>query len=486
MKNKKRIFAGVFIIIFLVGIYNVYKPLPQGVNMEGTLYTVQEKAVTFLADRTYVDETEVRHSEQEIFDEVLRMVEQADSYILIDMFLFNDFLGTATTSYRQLSSELITALIKKKNEQPNMVIQVITDPLNTIYGGMTESQFSALEEVGVPVVYTDLTKLRDSNPLYSAWWRAFLRWVPFGVLGDVLPNALDARKQDIGIDSYFTLLNFKANHRKLIVADFKDADGEREMSVLVTSGNPHDGSSAHTNTAVKVDAKLWRDAVASERGVFAFSDVEFVEVPEVAEEEISEESALQVQLLTERAIKKAIISELSTLSAGDTFDMAMFYISDRDVVGAIEEAAQRGVVIRMILDPNKDAFGRQKGGVPNRQVADELLGASSNITVRWCDTHGEQCHTKLLIFNKGNDTTVIQGSANMTRRNLNNLNLETDVLVRGGKETEFAKEVQAYFDTTWSNEEGKQYTTDYKAYEDARFKKVILYRFGEFTGISSY
>lgn len=479
-------FAGLFTVIFLVGLYNVYKPLPQGVSIAGAPRVVPQTAVTFLHDRTYVDDAGVRHSEQEIFDEVMSMIDQADSYILIDMFLFNDFLGTATTSYRQLSGELIDALIQKKTEKPEMVMQVVTDPLNTIYGGMKESQLFALREAGIAVIFTDLTRLRDSNPLYSAWWRTILRWVPFGVFGDVLPNALDARKQSIGIDSYLTLLNFKANHRKLIVTDHVDKEGERSMSVLVTSGNPHDGSSAHTNTAVKVDTALWRDAVASEQAVFAFSDSEFTPAPQVNDSEVTGTDTVEVQLLTERAIKETVIAELEKLEAGDAFDMAMFYISDRSVVGSIKEAAKRGVLVRVILDPNKDAFGREKGGVPNRQVAHELLETSSNVSLRWCDTHGEQCHTKLLILAKGDTRTIIQGSANMTRRNLNNLNLETDVLVRGSKETVFAKEVQAYFDTFWNNETGKQYTTDYSTYEDTRFSKVIQYRLGEFTGISSY
>ncbi len=453
--------------------------------MKGERHVVPAEAVTFLVDRTYTDAAGIRHSQQEIFDAVLQMVEEADSYILIDMFLFNDFLGTATSSYRQLSGELIETLVKKKSEQPEMVIQVVTDPLNTIYNGMEETQFSKLTEAGVSVVFTDLTRLRDSNPLYSAWWRTILRWVPFGVFGDVLPNALDAQQGAVGIDAYLTLLNFKANHRKLIVAD-SIVGGERRMSVLVTSANPHDGSSAHTNTAVKVDAKIWRDALASERAVIAFSGENFIEAPEVSASEVTASETLEVQLLTERAIKEAILTELDSLQAGDTFDMAMFYFSDRDIDRSIKKAADREVAIRIILDPNKDAFGRQKGGVPNRQVAHELLKSSANISVRWCDTNGEQCHTKLLIFNKGDRQTVIQGSANMTRRNLNDLNLETNLLVHGTKETSFGKAVQSYFDTSWSNEAGKQYTTEYGTYEDGSFSKLVQYRLGEFTGVSSY
>ena len=52
--------------------------------------------------------------------------------------------------------------------------------------------------------------------------------------------------------------------------------------------------------------------------------------------------------------------------------------------------------IRVLLDPNKDAFGFEKSGLPNREVASELVAASAGaIKLRWYRTHGEQFHVKL-------------------------------------------------------------------------------------------
>ncbi len=52
--------------------------------------------------------------------------------------------------------------------------------------------------------------------------------------------------------------------------------------------------------------------------------------------------------------------------------------------------------MRVLLDPNKDAFGFEKSGLPNRQVASELIAASDGaIKLRWYRTHGEQFHAKL-------------------------------------------------------------------------------------------
>ena len=43
------------------------------------------------------------------------------------------------------------------------------------------------------------------------------------------------------------MLNFKANHRKLIVAD----DGAGGLVALVCSADPNDGGSAHSNVGLR-------------------------------------------------------------------------------------------------------------------------------------------------------------------------------------------------------------------------------------------
>src|SRR4029079_12553799 len=75
--------------------------------------------------------------------------------------------------------------------------------------------------------------------------------------------------------------------------------------------------------------------------------------------------AARVQVLTEYQIGAAIERNLAGTRAGDSIDIAMFYLSERDIIGALLAAAKRGVAVRVILDPNKDAFGREKDGIPN-------------------------------------------------------------------------------------------------------------------------
>lgn len=486
MCMRKKIIFGLCAFVCSVGIYNIYKPLPPEIDMTGNEYNISVQDIYFFTDRTYVDTLGARHSDQQIFDEIFRMIRDAHSYVLIDMFLFNDFLGTATSSYRGLSGELVDVLIEKKKLNPDMVIQVITDPLNTLYGEYNSEQLNALSQAGISVTETKLTALRDSNPLYSSLWRSVLQWIPFSITGEMLPNLLDERREKIGINAYLTMLNFKANHRKVVATDYLRNNKSIGMSVLLTSANPHDGSSAHTNTALRVDTGLWQDVVESEKAVVVFSGGTFIEPSNITDVSAAKNEVV-AQILTEESIKNSIVNELNNLKSGDSFDMAMFYLSDRDIVQTLKAADDRDVNIRLILDPNKDAFGREKGGVPNRQVAHELMSSSKgNTNIRWCDTHGEQCHTKLLIFKKGDMRTVIQGSANLTRRNIGNYNLEADVLLRGTTNEQLFEQIETFFNTSWNNDNEHTYTTDYTSYQDTRTFKKIIYRFGEFTGISSY
>lgn len=480
--NMKSLFNLFLLIALGFGVYGVFLNVPEGINIEGEEHQVPDWGVTFLEDRTYVDENGIRRSEQEIFDEIFRMIRNANNYILIDMFLYNDFLGNATSSYRPLSEELTSLLVSKKQNNPNIDIILITDPINEIYGGYESIQLNRLRDVGVEVVVTDLSKLRDSNPLYSAFYRAYLRWFENSTEEGGFANPFDARLPGLKWQSYAALLNFKANHRKVVLAD-----SGNKFSVLITSANPHDGSSAHTNTAIRVNDYIWKEVLESELAVTKFTGVEISEPSQAFINSVVDSGGpVTVQLLTEEKIRDKIVEEINKMVAGDSIDIAMFYLSDRKVINAIRWAADRNADIRILLDPNKDAFGRKKNGVPNRPVAAELLRVpGGKIQVRFCDTHGEQCHTKFILTKTEGTKTLIQGSANLTRRNIGNYNLETNILVRGENPTAIVH-AENYFEKVWANEPGKIYSTPYETYKDESTLKTLQYRAMEDLGTSSF
>ena len=480
----KRICKTVLALLFLLWVFSFWPRIPEGTGVVSEVHMVKEDNITFLVDETYVNEQGERASAQEIFDEAIRMIKEADSFVLVDMFLWNDFQGKVPETHRAIATELRDVLIQKKQVNPKTRITVITDPVNTVYGGVASDLFLSMKEAGITVVFTDLYELRDSNTLYSMWYRPF--GAPFGnSTGGWLPNPLDADGEEVTMRTYLRLFNFKANHRKVLVTDKRLPNGRSTLVTLITSANPHDGSSAHSNVALRIEGSFGLEVITSEEAVANMSGASIENFDPIVEPDSNGEVA--VQLLTENGIEQVLVEHIDATEAGDSLDMLMFYLSDRDVVRALKRAHDRGVVMRIVLDPNKDAFGREKNGVPNRPVAHELANYFGDTnTVRWCDTHGEQCHSKMVLIRTKDEAQLFVGSANITRRNIGGYNLESNVVVSGAKGGKVFIDAQDLFDRVWNNKLGRTYTVSYDAYKDDTVLHTLMYRIMEFTGMSSF
>lgn len=480
----------------MVAVYQTtLKPLPDGLSVAGPIRAVPAENVRFLHDLTYRSEG-LRMTEQRIFDQALELIRGAEDVVLADLFLFNGLLGRERTAHRGLSRELADALLDRRRSSSALNMIVITDPLNEVYGGAPLPLFDELRAAGIPLVSTNLIPLRDSNPIYSAGWRVTARWLGTSP-GGGLPHPLQPKADGVGLRSWLALMNFKANHRKVIVADVTVPAGGRGLASLVMSANPHDGSSAHGNVGLLVrDDALARDIWRSEHAVVRFSDEELADrlvVPGGMQAEretapLVPVEILGVRLLTEGKIREALVDALNDTGAGDAVDVGMFYLSDRTIVGALTAAAaERGVRMRLILDPNRDAFGHRKNGVPNRPVAAELVRRGGNtLAVRWYDTHGEQFHSKLVHIRKADGQSVlIAGSANLTRRNLGDFNLETNLEISGDSNAEVFLEAGRYFDRLWASED-HSYTVAYERFADDSLLKRWQYLLQERTGLGTF
>jgi HKD family nuclease len=86
----------------------------------------------------------------------------------------------------------------------------------------------------------------------------------------------------------------------------------------------------------------------------------------------------------------------------------------------------------------------------------------------------------------GGQVSLVLGSANLTRRNLNNFNLEANVSLTVDSTASLVKEVEAYFDRIWTNRDGNHYTVGYEAYRDDATLKRIIYLVQEYGGLSSF
>lgn len=468
-----------------VGIYQSHKPLPEGLNYRSEVHQVAEGDIEFLADLTYEDSTGNIIYDHEIYDTIDSLVNGAEKYIYIDMFLFNSFLGPANYAYRELTPELTKSLILKKVANPNIKIDFLADPLNTLYGGYKSPELQFLKNGGVNVIISDLRKMRDNTYLYSPVWRTFIQWFGNKDEGGRFKNPLLEDGAKVTFRSYLAFGNLKANHRKVIIVDSGD-----EMVSLIGSHNSHSASSDFSNVGLLVKGDIWRDIIFSENAIAKFSGGELQIDSSLVRNKniINKNLPYKVTFLTEKKINHELVNSFSNLAEGDSLMVAAFYLSKRDIIKSILKASKNGADVRIILDPNIHGFGYEKYGVPNQASAHELLKKSNgNIRLRWYKTHGEQFHTKFNFIKYLNGTAkVVLGNSNLTKKNLGGFNLEAELIVEADSNTRLIREINDYYERIWDNKDGNIYTVDYDHFKDESFWKMLNYRIKEPLGIAVY
>lgn len=486
--------AGTLTVTALTGYKQARKPLAAGLSFNGPARPAGRAQL--LTDLTYQHEgTAV--SEQSIFTAIEGVIERAQDFLVLDLFLFNTDYDRArgpVGGYPQLTERVTDALVNKRTQAPELPIILITDPINTFYGSYSLPHLDRLARAGVQVVMTDLDSLPDSNPLYSAFYRAVLARLP--ELPAVLPNVLAPGGSRVSPNAYARLFNFKANHRKVVLS---------EREAVVSSANPHDASAPNSNLGFWVTGPVLADILASERAIYTlsggqgqvfdrFEQTVAERLSESADEALEGGGSASVQLVTEGAIRRAACQMVRAVGAGGHVCLGMFYLAERSIIEELKAAAGRGVRVQVVLDLNVDAFGRTKTGLPALPVARELQQAG--VQVRWYATHGEQFHPKYLATypHDAGAFEILAGSGNFTRRNICNYNLESSVRLVVPADAPLAREFAAYWSLIWNNEPvaGRPalFTLPYEEYAERRALRSALqslaYRFQEATGISTF
>lgn len=470
--NKIKLKHIVLILLIFPILFGFITPPPAGTSYRSPLSGISD--IRFIYDLSYLKNNALIH-DQKILDEQIKLIQASDHFIVTDLFLYNDYYNTTKLTFPKSTLKLTNALISQKKKHPQMPIYLITDEINNSYSAAMQKQFTDLENNGITVIITDLNKVRDSNPLYSGYWRTYIK--PFGLNGKGwLKNPFGTNGPDVNVRNYLKLLNFKANHRKVTITD---------KGAIITSSNPHDGSSYHSNIAFFITGDAVKYLLQAEKAVALFSGTE-IKGAEYQNNGAPLRKNTQVSVLTENKIRDALISQIKNTKANDHIRLGMFYLAHREIIRELITASSRGVDIQIILDPNKDAFGFKKNGIPNRQTANELVTKSKGkIQVRWYDTHGEQYHSKIIGIESEGKMVIIGGSANYTRRNLDNYNLEETIMVVIDQNDPVANDFRTYFDRIWNNTDGI-YTTDFSTYKDTALWKVLIYRLQEATGLCTF
>ena len=524
------------ILFFLVSCSTIKTP-PEGVDYESPVR--DSKNVDFLYDLTYLDKDGNIKYDRKIWDATYEVVDNANDYLIIEMFLFNDIYNKDVEKFPEFAKEYTRRLLKKKMENPNLKVYVLSDENNNLYGAFEHPLITEMKNAGIDVIDVDIYKLKDTFPWYSPIWRSMIK--PFGNPQGKgwITNFYGPMWPKLTLRNLFRALNVKADHRKIFL---------NEDKVVIASANIHDPSYFHENVAISADGEITKDILRDLQLVAKFSggniDVsseseakkpvniknfqaskikfkedeslksdlqkqveqieknkgnfvdkgtkEFYETGELTKNEDvlqndDPNNSYKVQFESEAKIGENLDKDIDSLKAGDEVLMGMYFLADRPVIDKLIKAANRGVKVRIIFDRSRDAFGMSTNGLPNKPVSKKLKKKTKNkIEIKWYFTNNEQFHTKIMLMKKTDGNVIIHtGSANYIKKNIRGYIMDANLRVLTNKDSKLTKDVYNYFDRLWENRDGL-FTINFddepttKASQDFMYKILDAAQLGSF------
>ena len=299
--------------------------LPEGLSTKSEIYNADN--VDFYYDLTYQKDGKTEY-ERQIWEQAYDILDNAKEFFLMDIFVFNDFLGKGVREKLHplnIAEEFSEKILEKRKKDPDVEIYLILDESNTFYGAFDNKTHKKLEEAGVHIGYVDLAKLRDPMLTYSTIWRLFIR--PFGNPKNKgkTKNPVYEGTDKVTIRSILRALNAKADHRKLIM---------NENTAMLTSANPHAEGSRHSNVAFKFSSPILKDIYSAEQSVAKITkpdgslkqqlpDRDFSNIP------FSNNGKIKLQYFTEGQTALDISKELAETGIGDKIIVSQFFLADR-------------------------------------------------------------------------------------------------------------------------------------------------------------
>ena len=524
------------VLFFLVSCSTIKTP-PEGVDYESPVR--DSKNVDFHYDLTYLDKDGNIKYDRKIWDATYEVVDNAKDYLVIEMFLFNDIYNKDVDKFPEFAKEYTRRLVKKKMENPNLKVYILSDENNDLYGAFEHPLITEMKNAGIDVIDVDIYKLKDTFPWYSPIWRSVIK--PFGNPQGKgwITNFYGPMWPKLTLRNLFRALNVKADHRKIFL---------NEDKVVIASANIHDPSYFHENVAISADGEITKDILRDLQMVAKFSggniDVsseseakkpvniknfqaskikfkedeslksdlqkqveqieknkgnfvdkgtkEFYETGELTKNEDvlqndDPNNSYKVQFESEAKIGENLDKDIDSLKAGDEVLMGMYFLADRPVIDKLIKAANRGVKVRIIFDRSRDAFGMSTNGLPNKPVSKKLKKKTKNkIEIKWYFTNNEQFHTKIMLMKKTDGNVIIHtGSANYIKKNIRGYIMDANLRVLTNKDSKLTKDVYNYFDRLWENRDGL-FTINFddepttKASQDFMYKILDAAQLGSF------
>ncbi len=473
--------------------------LPPGVEISGDWSAVQAEDVLFLRNLTAADAHGEPLVDRQIDPEMLRMIAAAHELLVLDTGLFGDLpaAGPGAAELRTaplLSAQLAEALLRARQAHPQLAVLVLTDPASLAIDG-SDSLMDRLRAGGIEVLAVDVGQLRAPNPAFASLWNLCCGWWNHDTIDGNWPNPLGVGPATVSFGLWGELSGYQRSHRQVLIAD----DGAGGLAALAYSRPLHAEADLHSASALRlagaalepllesefVLAQLsgWRDGGAMQGRAQRLLG----EQRRTALQRKAGPSPARARIVTEAAIAAALVERIDAAGAGAHIAIAALYLSERRLVRALLDAARRGALVRLMLDPGKDGYGFERSGLPNRVVASELVAQSEGtIRVRWYRTHGEQFSPGFALIQDATQDWLLVGTAELTAYDLDDRNLSAAFIAELPSGAGAGAAALAWFDMLWFNRAGggTEYTSDVDVYADASQLRYWQYRLFESTGTS--
>lgn len=482
-------------LVWAIGVFwQSHHKLPPGLTIAGGWQPLPPQQVRFLYDSTAAAATGAPLVEQQIQPELLRLIGQSREFVVIDAGLFGDLpaAGPGAQKLRnaaELARPLTDALIAARQRTPTLQILLLTDPASQWLGSGSDL-LTRLRQAGIVVVPVDVDRLRAPNPWFGAAWRLCCNWWTHAQGVGEWPNPLAVGSDGLSFGLWGRLESYQRSHRQLLIGD----DGAGGITGLVFSRPLHAEAGLHSATALQLSGRALAPLLESEFVLAQFSGWSGGGAMQARAQHLIEQiptlgggEGAQARVLSESAAAQALILRIDATVKGDSIDVAALYLAQRDLVRVLLEAARRGVAVRALLDPGKDGYGYARSGLPNREVAAELVASSDGaLRVRWYRTHGEQFSPSLIRIQGAGRVWLWSGTAELRHTDFDGLNLAAAFVADLPPTAAAASDALSWFDTLWYNRAagGVEYSSDADVYEDASQLNYWQYRVQEGMGAS--
>jgi len=490
----------ILLALFLVWVGNALwhseRRLPPGLHIAGSWESLPAGQVHFLRDLSAADATGAPLIERQIDAELLAMIGRAREIVVLDTGLFGDLPAAGPRAARlrvapAIAAALTDALLRAKQEQPALQVLLLVDPASidmSVAPGLVER----LRAAGIEVVAVDVARLRAPNAAFVAFWQLCCGWWSHGKGAGSWPNPIGVGPPGVAMGLWGRTPSYQRSHRQLLIAD----DGAGNIDALAFSRPVNAEAALHSATALHISGPALESALESEFAVAQFSGWSGGGSMQSRSQHLIErqrQNALaavpsepaQARVLSEALLGDALVSLIGAAGKHDSIDIAALYLSQRELVRALLNAARRGVAIRILLDPNKDGYGFDHVGLPNRVAASELVADSDGaVRVRWYRTHGEQFSASLVLIRGSTHTWLMVGTSELSRRDLDDFNLAAGFIAQLPPDAAASIDALSWFDTLWFNRAsgGIEYSSDADVYADASQLHYWQYRLMEASG----